>query len=144
VIRLEEYGLLRGNRYIARHTFKADSTMSIPNPEFFVYGAAGAASLELLKVYDYRDKFDPGKYYKLLKSGLYWGIVIGMLLASGFIAWAANAEKAGVAIWQVVVTGIAARSIVRELGTVKEATSPTTLGASEPAQKRVSLRDVFQ
>lgn len=119
------------------------------HPEFLIYGAAGAASLELLKLYDYKEKLSARKYRGLLRSWLFWLTVLGMIFASGFIAWAMNAERPDASIWQVVVTGIAARTIVREIATAKEAASPTKLGGAlrtEDEEKSAppTLRDIFQ
>jgi hypothetical protein len=111
------------------------------HPEFIAYGALGAASLELFKLYEYRGKLHLKKFQKLVRSPLFWLVVFGMLCAAGFIAWAMNMNRDGVSVWEVVVTGIAARSIVRELLAAKEAQSPIKLG--EDSTDKVTVKDIF-
>lgn len=104
---------------------------------FFLLGMAGAASLELLKLYEYRWKLSEKKYQALMRSFSFWAVVAGMLCASGFIAWAFHAEATNVSPWTVVITGIAARSITREITAAGVATSGTKLG------DKPTLRDIF-
>jgi len=78
--------------------------------EYFVLGTLGAAAAELLKLYELRGKWDEPKLEAALRSPIFWAIVIGMLAASGFIAWAVNAKTA-LAPWQVVLSGIGARTL---------------------------------
>lgn len=115
--------------------------MNIPHPEYFIDGMLGAGSLELLKLYEYRGKLRAENYRRLLQSYIFWSIVAGMLAASGFIAWAVHADSTNPHIWEVVVTSIAARSIVRELSAAKTAATPTKLG---PVSQEASIiRDIF-
>jgi cell division septal protein FtsQ len=109
----------------------------MPNFNFFLLGMAGAASLELLKLYEYRSKLSQKKYRALMRSLTFWALVAGMLLASGFIAWAYHADAPNVSRWTVVITGIAARSITREITASRVAAAPTNLGDGP------SLRDIF-
>jgi len=108
---------------------------------FFLLGSGGAIALELLKLYEYRGKLTQKKYKKLMKSYLFWGVVLGMVLASGFIAWALHAESKDSTVWNVVMTGIAARSLVREIGAVRVSNSTTKLGEEE--QEKISMKDIF-
>jgi hypothetical protein len=113
----------------------------MPHIEYVAYGALGAASLELLKLYEYRGKLRADRFRRLIRSGMFWSIVTGMLAASGFIAWAMHADSPDSRIWTVVITGIAARSIVRELGAAKVTAAPIKLGPAESDQ--ASLREIF-
>lgn len=112
------------------------------HPEFIFYGICGAASLEMLKAYEYRAKLNLKKFQKLIRSPLFWSVVAGMLLASGFIAWAANVDRTEVRIWEVVATGIAARSIIRDVFASKEASKPTKLG-NDTAIDSINMKDIF-
>ena len=114
----------------------------MPHPEYFLLGAAGAFSLEALKLYELRARLSSKKFRMLSRSWLFWGVVLAMLAASGFVAWAMFADAEGATVWHVVMTGMAARSIVREIGAARVATRPATLGAAE--EDRVVLADVFR
>ncbi|MEM7243842.1 MAG: hypothetical protein AAF533_00785 [Acidobacteriota bacterium] len=116
--------------------------MSLENlPEYGLLGAAGAASLELLKLYEYRGKLQASTYRRQVRSAAFWLVVLGMLVASGFIAWAVHAGRQGVLAWHVVITGIAARSVIRSAVAARVAHEPTALGVSDVAEP--SLRRVF-
>ena len=112
------------------------------HPEYFLLGAAGALSLEILKLYELRARLSLKKYRMLWRSWLFWLVVIGMLASSGFVAWAMFADAEDATVWHVVMTGMAARSIVREIGAARTAARPTTLSAAE--DDRVALSDVFR
>ena len=84
--------------------------------KLFALGAGGAASLEVVKVYAIKHRLHLKKYQKIIRSPLFWATVIAMLLVSGFIAWAAHSGVEQVQNWHVVVTGVAARSVIRQLG----------------------------
>jgi hypothetical protein len=107
------------------------------NSHLFLLGMAGAACLEIFKLYEYKAKLAEKKYQKLMRSIPFWGVVAAMLCASGFIAWVFNSQIPNIPPLPVVCTGIAARSIVREAAAVGVARSGTKLG------DEVSLRDIF-
>lgn len=113
----------------------------MPHPEYFLLGLLGAASFELLKLWEYRGKLTKRKFNSLTRSAFFWSIVGGMLLASGFLAWAMNVENEGATIWSIVISGIACRSVIRELTSAKVATSDAHLGALET--DAIELRDIF-
>ncbi|KAA3658015.1 MAG: hypothetical protein DWQ04_26395 [Chloroflexi bacterium] len=108
-------------------------------PVLFILGFGGAAALELLKLYDYRGKLTKKKYNKLMKSFSFWVVVLGMLVASGFIAWAFHAGSQDLRIWNVVMTGMAARSIVREAVSAQVVNASTKLGD----QDSITAKDIF-
>jgi hypothetical protein len=107
--------------------------------DFFI-GAAGSGAFELLKLYQLRGKLDARTYHSLLRKGWYWTIVIGFLAASGFIAWAYNSGKP-VTPWELVITGVAARSLAREGSAALVASKAPTLGAA-PVEG-ATLRDAL-
>lgn len=108
--------------------------------EFFVIGAMGGASVELMKLYEYRGKLTTCRFQKLLRSPLYWAAIGAMIAVSGFVAWAVNASSSSVNAWQLVLTGIAAHTIIRDVAAAKEANAPTKLGGDD--EDRVTLRDL--
>jgi hypothetical protein len=108
---------------------------------FFLIGAMGGASVELLKLYEYRHTLSARKYMRLWRSPVYWAAILAMITVSGFTAWAVNASSSGVNPWQLVLTGIAARTLIREVASAKVASSPTTLG--EAGEDDLSLSDLF-
>ena len=79
------------------------------------------------------------KYQKLMKSASFWGVVLGMLVASGFIAWAFHTGSQDLRVWNVVLTGMAARSLVRESISAQVANAPTKLGSDAA----VTVKDIF-
>lgn len=101
--------------------------------EYFVLGASGAAAAELLKLYELRSKWDEPKYSAAIRSPIFWLIVLGMLAASGFIAWAMNATT-DLAPWQVVLSGIGARTLIR---------SPVQASVSRQKMKLGAPREVL-
>ena len=104
---------------------------------YFLIGGAGALCFEVLKVYEYRHKLTSQKWKKMLRSKLYWGVFVGMVLASGFFAWAFNAKHQEVDAWQVVLSGIASRSLIRELLAAKAASADKVMG------DEVDAKDIF-
>lgn len=93
-------------------------------------GSGGAASMEVLKLYELFHKIGKRRLGNMVGSPMYWAVVLGMVLASGFVAWAFNADAKETAVWRVVLSGIAARSIVREAIAAKMAAASPTLGES--------------
>ena len=115
--------------------------MNLPHLEYFFLGAAGAASLEILKLYQFHARLTQKKFQALARSPLFWSVVLGMLAASGFIAWAMNIDTQDTTVWYVVMTGMAARSIVREIGATQTAMDSVKLGLAD--KEHITLKDVF-
>ena len=109
----------------------------------FLLGSGGAAASELLKLYELRGKLSTKRYRAMLRSPLWWFVVAGMLMASGFIAWAINAGQPSATPLQIVMTGIAARSIVRGVAESKTANAAQRLGAGAESDDG-SLADMFR
>ena len=107
---------------------------------FFLVGAGGAVSVELLKFWEYRGKLDRRKFDRLIRSPMFWSAVAGFIASSGFLTWALFAEQASVRAAELVVTGAGCRSIIRELLAAKVASTPPVLG-EEP--DKVSARDIL-
>ena len=106
----------------------------------FLLGSAGAVAAEVLKLWEYRGSLASKKYQALLHSPQFWTLFFGMIVASGFIAWAVNAPAPTTTPLQVVLTGIGARGIVRGAAEAKTANSEITLGGDPD---RLTLRDIL-
>jgi hypothetical protein len=110
--------------------------------EFLWYtfiGSAGAGAVELLKVYELRGKLDQKRYRSLLKSGTFWLAVMGMLSASGFLAWAFYAQSTPPPTpWQLIMASVAARSFMRTSIEANVANARQTLGGES------ILKDAFR
>ena len=107
--------------------------------EYFLLGLIGAGCFELLKLWEYRGKLTAREFNKLRRSSMFWLTVLGMLVASGFFAWAFNAESDEATIQSVVISGIASRSIIRELIAAKVSNSDVKLGPEDG----VDIKKVF-
>jgi hypothetical protein len=105
--------------------------------EYFLIGMLGGLALELLQLHIYQGRLTLKKYQKLFTSPLYWICTLGLILGAGLVAWGLNADQDNVGLTHVFVTGIAARSIVRELLTAKNATASTKLG------DEITQKDIF-
>lgn len=115
--------------------------MDMAHIEYFFLGMAGALSLEILKLYEYHHRLTESRFRKLVCSSLFWVVFLGMLVASGFIAWAVNVDAKRTTVWGVVLTGMGARAIVRELGSAQRARSTAKLGGTE--DEPITWKDVF-
>lgn len=104
-------------------------------------GMAGAAAFELLKLYDMRGRISESKFNKIIRSPMFWSIVAGMLAASGFIAWTINDGNPNASAWQVVISGIAARSFIRETVGATVVNRPLKIGTD--TNSSFHLRDIF-
>lgn len=111
--------------------------------DYFFLGAAGAACAEMLKLYELRGKLSSKKYQSALRSPLFWIVTLGMLVASGFIAWAVN-SLTQLAPWQIVLSGIGARSLIRAPLEARTANPPARLGDSGEPQQKFHLDDLFR
>jgi hypothetical protein len=105
----------------------------------FSLGALAAAAGEALKLYEYRGRLSSVKYRALLRSGLFWGVFFAMVLASGFIAWAVNANSPEATPLQIVFTGLGARAIARGAAAGHSANRSVTLGSED----RLRLSDLL-
>jgi hypothetical protein len=106
---------------------------------YFGVGVAAAASVELLKIYELRGKLASKRYAALLRAPLFWTVVAGMLVASGFIAWAANAES-DASVWQIVLSAIGARSLIRGTAEMRVANRSISLGGNDNVMR---ISDAF-
>jgi hypothetical protein len=108
------------------------------HPEYFLIGMLGGLALELLQLRIYKGRTMHDKYKQFARSPLFWLCTLGLLAGAGLLAWGLNADKNDQRIIDVFVTGVAARSIIRDLIAAKEVTTPTALGA-----QKVGLKDIF-
>lgn len=106
--------------------------------QHFVVGATAAAAFEVLKVYELRTKLSSKSYLRLIRSPLFWLATLGMVLASGFFAWVFYANSQDVTAMELALSGVAARSFVRE-GLTATTSRPVKLGDEQPSP----LRDMF-
>jgi hypothetical protein len=112
--------------------------------EYFIVGALGALASELLNLYEFRGKLPQKRFQALARAPLFWIVGFGMILSSGFIAWAVNAASDVAATpLQVVLTGIGARGIVRGTAAARAANSPATLGGDAEVGESVRLKDIL-
>src|SRR5438105_4569157 len=108
------------------------------HPEYLLIGLLGGLALELLQLHIYKGRITQQKYRKLLVAPLFWLCTAALVVGSGLVAWGLNADQDNQRIIDVFVTGIAARSIVREMLTAKNVTAPTTLGGEQ-----ITSKDIF-
>jgi hypothetical protein len=107
------------------------------HPGYFIIGLLGGLAAELLQLHIYKGRLTAQKYRKLLSSSLFWLCTAGLVIGSGLVAWGIHADQDNQRVINIFVTGIAARSIVRELLAAKNVTAPTKLG------DEVTSRDIF-
>jgi hypothetical protein len=105
----------------------------------FIVGAAGAAAFEILKLYEIKHKLASKQHARLLRSGLFWLVVVGMIAASGFVAWAFCAGQPNAFPAKVALMGIAARSLARDGLAAISAKQSIKLGDDG----RLSFRELF-
>jgi hypothetical protein len=100
-------------------------------PEFFHHfaiGSAGAAAFEALKVWELTGRLTETRFRRMLTSLKNWCLLVSMLAASGFLAWALYAGKPDVTPWNLAMSGIVIRTTVRELMSAAAAHSMPKLG----------------
>lgn len=107
--------------------------------EYFLLGIGGALSVEILKLYEMMGKIDSDRFKAILSSRIYWLMLLLMACASGFIAWGINAGAESATVWQVIISGIGARTIVSKPVELNVAHKNTELGVGS----KVSLKDIF-
>src|SRR5947208_3211327 len=105
----------------------------------FAIGAAGALAGELLKLYEFRGKLSPARFKRVSRSPVFWTVTIGMLAASGFVAWAVNGMTAATP-FQVMLSGIGARGILSGATAATIANTPPKMGEGVGS---LSARDLF-
>jgi hypothetical protein len=121
---------------------------------FFFLGMAGAIALEALKFVEYSGKLSEARFRKALRSIKFWCSLAALVLTAGFLTWAFFSNQEKVWAWQLVITGAAARSVMRDAiaarvakeaphfgGPRKQTTAPG--GASQPAQEEITNREIF-
>src|SRR5438132_24302 len=81
--------------------------------EQFVIGLAGAACLELFKLYEMRSRISMTTWNERIRSPLFWLPLLGMLAASGFITWAMHPVLDPTQPFRLVLAGMGARSLIR-------------------------------
>jgi hypothetical protein len=108
----------------------------------FILGAGGAAAFEALKLWDLHGKLGEERFLRLLRSFSLWIPLVLMLAASGFLTWAFYDGDAKAKTWNLVVTGIAIRTLVREVASAGFANSKRMLGGAKPGEP--SVRDFFE
>jgi hypothetical protein len=110
----------------------------------FGIGALGALAAELLKAYELRGKLTSAKYRRLAKSPLYWAVFAGMILSSGFIAWAVNSPVPHPEPLNVILTGIGARGLIQGASSGAVANAGAKLGGTHKGREdTVTVRDIF-
>lgn len=110
---------------------------------YFVLGALGALSGEIMKVYELRGKLTTKKYRALAKSPVFWTVFVGMILSSGFIAWAVSTGTSNPTPIQVIFSGIGARAVIRQSAETRNANRPLTAGAADRDTNTVTLSDLL-
>jgi hypothetical protein len=108
--------------------------------EHFLIGATGAIAFEFLKLYERMEKLEADRFQLMVTSRLYWVIVGLMAIASGFVAWGINATAQDATIWQVIISGIGARSLVSKPIEIHVARKNTDLGGDSSQ----TFRDMFE
>lgn len=106
--------------------------------EMFTLGAAGALSLEIIKVYELRGKLHFKKYHTVLRSALFWLVAILFVAVSGFISWAFNEGNPNVTPWQLIISGMGASATAKKFSEAFAANTRIDAGDSD-----VELRDLF-
>lgn len=109
--------------------------------ESFLLGACGGFSLEIVKLYHRygQDKIEDFNNY--VKSWAYVILAISLIFISGFIAAVINSQGSA-SQFQVVITGIAARSIIREAASAGIANKGPSLGGQQ-AKIKSTIRHFF-
>ena len=102
-------------------------------------GAAGALSLEVIKVYELRGKLHFKKYRMIVRSALFWIVAASFIVVSGFIAWAFNESNPNAAPWQLVASGMGASALAK-----KFAEAIVSNARVDAGDKDVELRDLFK
>lgn len=73
--------------------------------EYFLYGIFGGLLAELLGLYKLRTQA-PVAFPSYLRSGFYWLVTIGMILAAGCLVWIY--DKSGLALKPLIAVNIGA------------------------------------
>ncbi|KAI9134029.1 hypothetical protein [Acaryochloris sp. CCMEE 5410] len=107
--------------------------------ERFWLGFVGAIVFEIIKLYEMMGKLESKKFRSIMTSKIYWIMIIMMAAASGFIAWGINDGYDNVSTWQVIMSGIGARTLVTKPIELNIAHKNTELGD----KSKISLKDIY-
>ena len=110
--------------------------------EFIKYGLlgfGGALSVEIFRLYEMMGKQEAEKFKMIIRSGIYWLMTFSMAVACGFVAWAINTGVDSASVWQVVISGVGARTLMAKPFELGAAHSEPKLGEND----KVSLRDIY-
>ena len=83
-------------------------------PEYFMLGSFGALSVEIVRVYELKNKLHYKKYQKVYKSILFWIVVIAFFSISGFFTWIMNENNPNVTPWQLFFTGMGSSALIKK------------------------------
>lgn len=111
-------------------------------------GMAGALALEALKFVEYSGKLSESRFRKALRSVKFWASLATLVITSGFLTWAFFSNQAEVWAWQLIVTGAAGRSILRDAIAARVAQAPPNFGGSSPdhasaQEEPITSREIF-
>ncbi len=107
--------------------------------EYLMLGFCGAMAVEILKLYEMMGNIEASKFKAILLSRIYWLMTFLMAIASGFIAWGINSNVESATIWQVIISGVGARTLVTKPIELKVAHSNTELGS----EGKITLKDIY-
>lgn len=107
--------------------------------EYISLGFGGAIAVEILKLYEKMGTLPGRKFRAILFSKIYWIMIILMAIASGFIAWGINSASEAATVWQVIISGIGARTLVAKPIELNVAHSNVELGDNN----KITLRDIY-
>ncbi len=113
-------------------------------PQYFAVGGLGAASLEVVRLYESYGKLSEKKFKKQFSSKVYWILTILLVAVSGIVAWVFfESRVSSVSAWELFSTGVASRSIIRGILAGKMA-NHRTLGAKSNShiEDNLTLKDL--
>ena len=110
--------------------------MDFPHPQYLVYGAIGALCLELLEAPLYKGRLEKGASVELFGSLVYWKSVLTLVLGSALLAWGLHADDPDAKVRHLFITGLGARTILRQITTALVQRTRTKRGG-------ITLKDVF-
>lgn len=107
--------------------------------EHFLLGFGGAIAVEIMKLYEMMGNTEAQKFKKIISSLIYWIMMLLMAVASGFIAWGINDGVETATVWQVIISGVGARTLVTKPIELNIAHKNTELGNKD----KVTLKDIY-
>ena len=99
-------------------------------------GCFGALCVELLYLYERRGRFGRKKIPLFLKSVWYWVLTIAFVIISGIVAWMFNTDN--LTTKTLFISGIGARSIIKNIMTSGSVNTNMTLGDDE-----ITIKDIL-